>query len=82
MAPIPSTSTVTPAKKPAVRGAVKQFRKGTDGLIKGGSQLAKDAGKILKEDGVRLARGAGNVLRKGQHTVLACAGAMPDLVNR
>ena len=64
MAPVPSTSRVTPAKKPAVRGAATRFRKGTGRLIKGGSQLAKDAGKILKEDGVRLARGAGNVVNR------------------
>jgi hypothetical protein len=82
MAPVSSTSRVTSARKPVTRGAVTRLKKGAGQVVKEGGQWVKKAGRVLREDGTQLARGAGKAFKKGRQVILACAGAASDLVNR
>ena len=82
MAPIATTSRVIPTRKPVTRGPLTRLRKGAGQVVKDGGQWVKKAGTVLREDGSRLARGAGKALKKGKQVVLACAGTASDLIDR
>ena len=59
-----------------------RLKKGAGQVVKEGGHWVKKAGKVLREDSTRLARGAGKAFKKGRQAMLACAGAASDLVNR